>query len=185
MGGFTSFVQFPLHYVRTPELLMRWIEVDAFTSLMRGHEGNLPAKNTQLWSLPAVIGDLRRMVDLYAALAPYRSHLMQAAVRTDSPLDRPLFFNYPEDPRAYALGSREFMLGRDVLLAPVFRPGVHSLDVYLPQGDWREIWSGRAYRLSRGAWVHAPSPLGQPAVFSRKGTAAERELAQAVAQLRR
>ena len=185
MGGFTSLVQFPLHYVRTPELLMRWVEVDAFTSLMRGHEGNLPAKNAQLWSSPAVMGDLRRMVDLYEALAPYRSHLMQAAMRTDAPLDRPLFFNYPEDPRAYALGSREFMLGRDVLVAPVFGPGVRSLDVYLPQGDWREIWTGRAYRSSRGALVHVPSPLGQPAVFSREGTQAGRALARAVAQLRR
>ena len=183
LGGYTSFDQFPLHYVRTPELLRRWMEVDAFTSLMRSHEGNLPAKNAQVWSSPAIMRELRRMTDLYAALAPYREQLMQAAARSDAPLDRPVFFDYPRDAEAYRLGSREFMLGPDVLVAPVYQANVHSVKVYVPAGDWREIWTNRTYHVARGTFVQVPAPLGQPAVFARGGSQADRELARAVRRL--
>ncbi len=183
LGGYTSFVQFPLHYERTPELLMRWAEVDAFTSLMRSHEGNLPAKNTQAWSSPAVMRELRRMTDIYTALAPYRVQLMRVAQRTDAPLDRPVFFNYPHDAQTYRLGSSEFMLGQDVLVVPVYAPGVRAVQAYLPEGDWREIWTNQTYRLSRGTFRRVLAPLGQPAVFARIGSAADLELAQAVRRL--
>ena len=183
LGGYTSLVQFPFRYVRTPALLMRWMEVDAFTPLLRSHEGNLPARNDQIWSSPAIERELTRMTSLYTALAPYRARLMQEAATRGAPIDRPLFFDYPRDPRAYAVGAREFMLGRDVLIAPVYTPNEAQVRVYLPQGTWVEIWSQRTYRTSGGRSLTVAAPIGRPAVFARAGTQAQRLLAGAVSRL--
>ena len=41
-GGYTSLSRFGLGYSREAELLKRWGELSAFTSLLRTHEGNQP-----------------------------------------------------------------------------------------------------------------------------------------------
>ena len=71
---------------------MRWIEVDAFTTLFRSHEGNQPQKNIQVYSHQAVIEQLRKFSILFKDLAPYREQLMKQASLTWASVDRPLFF---------------------------------------------------------------------------------------------
>ncbi|MCY0885456.1 MAG: alpha-glucosidase [Firmicutes bacterium] len=178
-GGYTSLVQFPFHIVRTPQLLERWMEVNAFTVLFRTHEGNRPGFNTQVWSSPALLARLRRMAELYRALAPYRERLMAEAAATGLPPDRPLFLNYPHDPEAWRLGAREFMLGRGVLVAPVYRPGQDRVRVYLPPGCWIHLWDGRVYAGGRGRWVTVAAPPGHPAAFVRVRSTARPLLAAA------
>ncbi|MCL6518052.1 alpha-glucosidase [Alicyclobacillus sp.] len=170
IGGYTSLTQFPLHYVRDPELLMRWMEFDAFTTLFRSHEGNQPDKNVQVYSDPQVISELRRCAILFRDLAPYREALMHEAAETGAPVDRPMFYEFPDDPRAYEITYQEFMLGPDVLVAPVTRPGMTTIRVHLPKGRWVHVWSGRTYDFANGGDVEVAAPIGEPAVFYRAGS---------------
>ncbi len=171
IGGYTSIDQFPLHYVRTQELLMRWMEVAAFTPLFRSHEGNLPSKNMQIYSNPTVIRQLQKFATIYKALAPYREQLMKHAAKTGAPLVRPLFYNYPNDAKAYTISYQEFMLGRDLLMAPVTAPHVTSVQVYLPKGNWVELFTKKHYVVSgAGMNIEVQAPIGKPAVFYLAGS---------------
>ncbi len=105
---------------------MRWAEMAAFTAVMRTHEGNRPRDNIQLDSAPEILSHFARMVRLFVALAPYRRSLIEEARAHGLPLQRPLFLHYPADPLALAADGT-FLLGPDMLVAPVLRPGAREL----------------------------------------------------------
>ena len=56
------------------------------------------------------------------------------------PLMRAMWLHYPDDTRVRGLGT-QFMWGRDLLIAPVFKKGATSRVVYLPKGDWYDWWT--------------------------------------------
>lgn len=58
---------------------------------------------------------------------------MAAAAATGAPPMRPLFFDFPDDPACYPVED-QFMLGPDILVAPVLDEGAASHTVYLPAG---------------------------------------------------
>lgn len=164
LGGYTSL----FGNVRTPELLMRWSELAAFTPVMRSHEGNRPAENLQLDGDPAVLAHFARFTRIHAALAPYVRTLCADAEATGLPLQRPLFLHFEDDAAAYAVET-QYLYGPDLLVAPVIEAGRTTAAVYLPAGpDWIHVWSGD--RHPGGAWVEVAAPIGEPPVFYRAGS---------------
>ncbi len=169
IGGYTGINNPLLHISRSKELLMRWMELSAFTTLYRTHEGNTPAQNAQFYSDEQTLAQFDRFARVYAAWGFLRKRLVQNAAETGLPLDRPLFLNYPDDPKTYNLTS-EFLVGPDILVAPVLDPGKNTVRVYLPAGNWLHVWSGKAYRSPyQGQWVTVPAPMGQPGLFVKEG----------------
>ena len=163
IGGYTSL----FGVVRTAELLMRWAELAAFTPVMRSHEGNRPEENLQIDSAPDILAHFAAMTRIHAALAPYVHHLCAEALQTGLPLQRPLFLHYPDEVDYFDLQD-QYLYGADLLVAPVIEPGAEMRRVHAPPGQWRHLWSGKVF----AAGVHeVPAPLGQPAVFSREGSA--------------
>ena len=160
VGGYTS-----LHGVtRTPELLMRWAELGAFTPVMRTHEGNRPDDNLQVDSTAEILDHFAAMTRVHAALAPYMRALVAEGAATGLPLQRALFLHYPAN-HDYACCQDQFLLGPDLMVAPVIEQGATSRQVLLPAEDsWIHVWSGETF--SGGTHlVHAP--LGSPPVFAR------------------
>ena len=167
IGGYTSL----FGNVRTPELIQRWAEMAAFTAVMRTHEGNRPAKNLQIDQDPQVLRHFARMTRIYRHLAPYLTQLSREAADTGLPLQRPLFLHFESDSRAYE-GQTAYLLGPDLLVAPVIEPGVTRWQTYLPAGaSWIHVWSATSF--VGGASVEVAAPLGQPPVFYRQGSAHE------------
>ncbi len=163
IGGYTSLYGL----VRTPELLRRWTELAAFTPVMRTHEGNRPRQNLQIDADPVVLAEFARFSRLHAALAPYLREVAAEAA-SGLPAQRPLFLHFPHDPAAAAIED-QFLLGPDLLVAPVHAAGRDRWEVYLPAGaDWQHLWSGARHRGGQRLVVAAP--LGQPPVFSRLGS---------------
>ena len=158
IGGYTSL--FGLR--RTGELLLRWIDLAAFTPVMRTHEGNRPRDNLQIDSDPSILAHLARMTRLHVALLPYaRAALSEPGL----PAQRPLFLHFPDDQATFALQG-SYLYGRDLLVAPVVCAGAQTWPVYLPAGvDWVHLWSGARFRGGRTVTVAAP--FGQPPVFWR------------------
>lgn len=175
-GGYTT-ISSPLKdYHRSEELLLRWMEFSAFTSLLRSHEGNRPQDNQQVYNSPAALAQFARFAKVYAALAPYRATLMREASERGLPLVRPLWLHYPDDPASFAVEPRSFLLGDQLLVAPVLEPGVVQVEVALPAGRWVHLWSRREYRIRAGEVVTVPAPMGQPAVFYPVGSAVGEQL---------
>ena len=58
----------------------------------------------------------------------------------------------------------EYLLGPDVLVAPVWQADQVDREVYLPGDRWIHLWSGKEY--GRGSHT-VPAPMGDTPVFYR------------------
>jgi len=158
IGGFTSL----FGKRRTKELFMRWAEHSAFTPIMRSHESNRPGENWQWDGDEGSITHLARMARIYVALAPYRRSVLAEYARTGLPAMRPVSMHYSGESEGRRVSR--YLFGRDLLVAPVLRPGVTKMTVELPDDTWVHLWSGARYSGSE-AIVDAAS--GFPPVFFR------------------
>jgi alpha-glucosidase len=163
VGGYTSL----FGNVRSEELILRWYELGAFSPVFRTHEGNRPDDNLQIDSTPTLIEGFVRWSRVHAALAPYVRHLVAEARASGLPAQRALFLHHPGDRKTFTIQD-QFLYGADVMVAPVIEAGAVMRRVYLPQGEWRHLWSGKPYAPG---WHDVPAPLGQPPVFYRPESA--------------
>jgi len=176
IGGYTAIDHPLLKYHRSKELLMRWAELAAFTTVYRTHEGNRPEVNHQVYSDEETLRHFSRFAGVYAAWKPYRMELVEEASKTGLPVVRHPLIHYPEDPEVYGL-EYQYMVGSEFMVAPVLDPDERSVEVYLPAGRWVHLWSGENYGSSEaGVRVTVKAPIGEPAVFYRKGSIAGGDL---------
>lgn len=146
------------------ELYLRWTELGAFTPFMRTHDGNERDENHR-WDTDAeTTAHFVRMARIHDALGPELAALMDTAEATGAPIVRHLMLEFPDDLETWGL-SDQYLLGPDLLVAPVVHPGVSERDVYLPQGSWFSVWDGSEH-VGPG-WIVAPAPIGEPPVFAR------------------
>jgi hypothetical protein len=126
-----------------------------------------------------VSGELRNRVLQVASLAPgstltpgeFRSRLSTFFLSYGPekngkgyPVWHPLPFQFPDDPEC-ALHADEFMLGDEMLVAPIYRPG-GKRQVYLPPGVWTNLETNESIAGRRTVTVET---AGLP-VFARNGT---------------
>lgn len=160
IGGYTSLYD----NLRTKEMFLRWAEMAAFTSVMRTHEGNRPDTNFQYYEDEDTMEQLARLVDIYTMLAPYTRKLVKENAEKGIPVQRPLFLQYEDDEAAYDI-QYEYMLGEEVLAAPVYQQGQTEWEVYLPKDQWIHFWTGKVYE---GGKVTVPAEIGYPPVFYKE-----------------
>lgn len=161
VGGYTSIDAKVKQYVRSPELLARWAELAAFGVVMRTHEGNRPAVNTQVADEESTRADFARMTQVFAALADYRAEVVAEATATGVPAIRPGWLNVPGT--AAADVDTQFFFGPSVLVAPVLTEGASDVEITFPPGRWYHLLTGEVYDGAATATVAAP--IGTPAAF--------------------
>lgn len=153
---------------RSPELFMRWMELNAFTAIFRTHEGLDPSISAQFDTSEQTKAHLRRFGLVYKALAPYRKALVAEAARSGTPIVRHPFLHYPDDPNVRSL-KYQFLLGPDVMVAPVLDKGATTVAAYFPVGEtWTNLWTNEDVATT-GDWTRIEAPLGRPGAFLRKG----------------
>ena len=160
---------------RSKELLARWMELSAFTAMLRTHEGLDPSIGAQFDSDEETLAHLNRCARLYKALGFYRKMLVSEAAQRGYPLVRPTFLHYPDDRNTYDL-RYQFMYGSEFLVAPVLDKGARKVKVYLPEGSWINLWTEDEVRSDDGMWLTVDAPLGEPGLFYKKGSKAGRQL---------
>ena len=159
-GGYTTL----FHLKRDQELLLRWLEFACFTPVMRTHEGNRPESNVQLYDNDEIITAAARLTSMHDALFPYLRDCVHENTRTGMPVMRPLFLEAPEEDIAWSHRLYSYLLGKDLLVAPVVEPGTESRKLWLPGDGWVCLWSGKVYPAG---WTEISAPLGKPPVFYR------------------
>ena len=107
---------------------------------------------------------LARLVDVYTMLAPYIKTLVAENAAKGVPVQRPMFLHYEQDLRCYDI-QYQYMLGSDMVVAPVYRSGQAEWPVYLPEGEWVHLWTGVEY--GQGDYTVA-APMGDTPVLYRK-----------------
>ena len=74
--------------------------------------------------------------DLHVKFAPTILKLVKEAYETGEPIIRSLAYNYPDCDYDYI--KDQFMLGEEILVAPVLTKGAKIKTVYLPKGKWQD-----------------------------------------------
>ncbi|HBC85602.1 MAG TPA: hypothetical protein DCZ94_01480 [Lentisphaeria bacterium] len=118
----------------TDELMVRWTEVSAFMPVMQFSyfPWNYCAGTA---GIACVYSRIHRLLGKYLA---NNSSFRKA------PLIRPLWFDYPEVEEYYGIPD-QYMLGKDLIVAPILDTEVHSRKILLPSGKWRELTTGKSY----------------------------------------
>lgn len=151
-----------------PELYVRFMQFGAFSPVARIH------CTTQVHRYPWVYGAaVARIVGEYFRLRYRLLPLLYSAAfeahRSGLPLLRRCDLEWPEFPEA--ADSTQYLLGDDLLVAPILEPARAGADalrtVWIPPGEWLDLWSGRAHRGP--ALVGVRSPLRELPVFARRG----------------
>ena len=118
-----------------------------FRELMPGAEGNnerSPWNIAMAYNRPKFIEEMRYWHMLRVALLPYIYESAQTAVRESRPMMRPLVFDYQTD-RTAADIEDEYLFGDSLLVAPFMEEDQTSRKVYLPEGKWHDLFTGRCY----------------------------------------
>ncbi len=150
----------------TGEMLARWYQVAFLTPFCRNHK-DVKGYDQEPWRFGKYYEDIiRKYLKLRYRLLPFLYTTLEEAHRTGVPLFRPLMLNYQDDPNTYNLDD-EFMIGDDLLVAPVLKPDLSQRLVYLPEGVWYDFWTNKKY--SGGTMIRVDAPLETAPMFVRAG----------------
>jgi alpha-glucosidase len=150
----------------TPELFTRWMQLGVFYPFMRTHT-TFGTPEQEPWSYGLLHEDLnRRAIELRYELLPHLYNVLRESADTGAPAFRPLLYEFPADEATYRRED-QFLLGRDLLVAPVLREAVREREVYLPAGEWFDFWTGRPH--AGGKAHRLPVTLESIPVFVRGG----------------
>jgi alpha-D-xyloside xylohydrolase len=160
MGGFFGIPT--LTDPPSPELYVRWSQMGLLFSHARAHGYGAP-REPWAFGEPA-LSIFRRYAQLRYRLLPY---LYAAARRAAQgvPLARPLVYDHPLDRTTWHIDD-EYMLGPDLLVAPMFKAR-GSRDIYLPAGGWYDYWTD--HRFDGGHWIRYEAELETLPLFVRAG----------------
>ena len=170
----------------TGELYARWFQFSTFCPSFRSHgriwrtrlpwgwglnamgplEGQRRPPHRSELNNPAIEPICRQFAQLRYQLMPYTYTLAWQARETGLPFMRALWLHYPEDEEARSLGD-QYLWGRDMLIAPVYKPGARTRDVYLPPGQWYDWWTD-ANEIG-GRTVTRPVNISKIPIYVRAG----------------
>lgn len=165
------------------ELLIRWFQYGCFCPVMRLHGYRWPLQPQQgttggaecvsgapneVWSYTEEVYEiLSAYLFMRERLRPYVTELMQEAHEKGTPVMRPMFYDFSDDPVCWEVET-QYLFGPNVLVVPITDLGCRSVKVYLPKGAfWTNAWSGE--RFEGGQWITADAPLEQIPLFAKDG----------------
>ncbi|MBI3820832.1 MAG: DUF5110 domain-containing protein [Planctomycetes bacterium] len=173
IGGFNTNMETgdPRFADCTPELHARWLEFGALLPIARSHtiRGSMdrePYAYGEPWT-----SYNKESIERRYRLLPYLYSLADEAARTGAPIARPLLWIAPDDADAIRADD-EFLLGDNLLIAPVTEQGKTSRIVYFPAGEWYPFDPNHpapAKAIEGPARVEVEAPIGKLPIFARGG----------------
>jgi alpha-glucosidase len=128
----------------TAELFRRWLQMAVFTPFFRTHSAHFTPLR-EPWTFDKATLDISRSIlQLRYRLMPYLYTLAWESSQSGLPLMRPMFWLNPEEPSYWDIQD-QFLLGSDLLIAPVTEPGVEQRTVTIPAGLWYSFWDDQSY----------------------------------------
>lgn len=164
LAGYKSFTCPP----SDKELFQRWTELTTFLPVMRTHHGVKVHRNWTFDKDAETLEHYRRYARLHTALFPHVHRYADEAARTGLPIVRHLHLHHPADTIAGGIDD-QLLFGAELLVAPVVERGATTRGVYLPAGEWIELWTGR--RREGAARVQVEAPIGHIPLFLAAGAA--------------
>ncbi|MFI3211976.1 MAG: glycoside hydrolase family 31 protein [Eubacteriales bacterium] len=165
------------------EVFLRWFAYGTFCPVMRLHGDREPHKpqygttggatclsgaDNEIWSYGEKIEEIcTNYIMLREKMRPYTTKLMEEAHEKGTPVMRPLFYEFPEDEKAW-MDHEEYMYGGDILVAPIMYANMTERSVYLPAGaTWTNMWTKEVFE--GGTTITVKAPIEEIPVFVRDG----------------
>jgi alpha-glucosidase len=149
-------------------LYIRWMELGVFTPLFRQHAA-WDTRRKEPWTFGVdVENTVREFINLRYRLLPFLYNEFYTANQNGWPVMRPLFFNFQDDPECYRTEiQNQFMLGENLLVAPVLSEKEEFKRLYLPEGEWYDLNQKQFYTGRQ--WIIQAVPLKQIPWLLRAG----------------
>jgi sulfoquinovosidase len=164
VGGMIRVSVLGYRITRDRLLFLKWLQMNAFSPILRTHEGTSPTLVHQFDSDEYTLKQFAYYTKVFSLLFDYRKSLLALAQKTGIPMMRGLFMEYPNDPRAWVVDD-QIMLGSDVLVAPIFDKKQKGRAVYLPKGEWVNIFTGKLYAMDNSGDILVKGALESIPVF--------------------
>jgi alpha-glucosidase (family GH31 glycosyl hydrolase) len=156
------------------ELYLRAAAMAVFCPVFQYHsefnQHRQPSHDRTPWNIQERSGDMRvlpifrHLLRVRQQLMPYIWQEAQHSANTGEPMMRALQLWFPE------ASPYQYFFGRDLLICPIVEAGINRAQVYLPSGEWRDLWAKVLY--TGGDMVQVDAPLEHIPVFVRAGSTA-------------
>lgn len=137
--------------IPTKELYLRSAAMAAFTPIMEFHSEASgdpnPSQARSPWNMEARLNDAQartgyaKFANIHMNLIPYAYSEAKQTSTDGVPMMRAMPLAYPGDTTAAAL-VYQYLYGTNLLVAPVETQGATTKSVYLPRGEWVDLWNG-------------------------------------------
>ncbi|MBA4384179.1 MAG: hypothetical protein C0410_05535 [Anaerolinea sp.] len=163
--------------IPTSELYLRAAAFSVFCPIMQYHSDVNHSERTSRdrtpWNMQKQTGDtrvvpvFRKFANLRMNLLPYVLDQVRLSSETGLPLMKIMGLVYSNDGKCRDYPNQYFF-GEDLLVAPVTREGIEDLPVYLPEGNWRDVWSDQIMQGPVELIVNVP--VDRIPVYQKQGS---------------
>ncbi|MCQ2742062.1 MAG: DUF5110 domain-containing protein [Bacilli bacterium] len=149
------------------ELLIRWVEANILFPFFRNHS-TLNTKAQEPYAYDEETKEIyTHYLNIRYELLPYLYNCVEEMSSKGIPMVRPLFYNYPLDEKSKCVND-QYMVGDDIMVAPIVDQGATVRSVYFPKGNWYDYETGEKYK--GGRYYAIPMPLGKTGIYVRGNT---------------
>lgn len=159
MGGF--------EHLADPELYIRWVQFGMFSPIALVFGMDHPGYK-EPWNYgDAGLKNFKNYDLLRYRLFPYLYTTMYQQHQSGVPMMRALVLDNQEDENVYDIAD-QYMLGDQLMVAPVTTKGAVTRTVYLPEGTWFNYWT--AEKMAGKNYYHVVAPLDTLPLFVKAGS---------------
>ena len=163
--------------IKDDELYLRFVQYAVFNPINRAHSTSSELISKEPWMYENGIGELAtKMLILRHRMIPFLYTCNYLTNKEGLALCEPMYYQYPDCAESYLDKYRnQYMFGQSLMVAPITRHSeenrLSSINVWLPEGVWTDIFTGDIYRIGKGGREFcAVRPLDSIPVFAKAGT---------------
>ena len=163
--------------IKDDELYLRFIQYAVFNPINRAHSTSSELISKEPWMYENGIGELAtRMLVLRHRMIPFLYTCNYLTHKEGLALCEPMYYQYPDCEESYIEKYRnQYMFGQNLMVVPITRHSEEnnlcSVDIWLPEGIWTDIFTGDVYRIGKGGREFcAVRSLDSIPVFAKAGT---------------
>ena len=150
------------------DLYVRWIELGSFTPFFRGHSAIDTRAHEPFAFNENVMQIAKETIQLRYKLLPFWYNEFYNSSQTGLPIMRPMFLNYQDDENCYYTNAQyQFMIGENLLVAPVVNSYDRFKKLYLPSGEWYD-WNNNK-KVIGGNWIIVEVPIDKIPLYVKAG----------------
>ena len=149
------------------ELFTRWIQLGIFHPFCRVHSSG-DHGDQEPWAFDEDVTEIvRKFVELRYQLLPYLYTAFWNLIEHGTPILKSLVLFDQEDAQTH-YRTDEFIFGNQILVCPIQEPNAKGRRMYIPRGNWYNLWTDKFIKGGKEKWVDAE--IDSMPIFVKEGS---------------